>query len=132
MASKHFYLITVNVQLALSTPVVVLKRSKNFRPSDVHRSPSTLLMRSRSWSRSWSRSRSRPSDRPTDHKKLSLTLPLSDVRCPTWGQSYTDFYTLGQIYKHVYYQLIIPVIHNKVSRWHSGRLSAFYDAGQYG
>ena len=28
------------------------------------------------------------SDHPSDHKKLLLTLPLSDVRPPTWGQSY--------------------------------------------
>ena len=43
-----------------------------------------------------------PIDRPTNHKKLPLTLPLSDLQRPTWGQSYTGFYTLGQIYKHVY------------------------------
>ena len=34
-----------------------------------------------------------PSDRPTvqpsDQKKLPQTLPLSDLRRPTWGQSYT-------------------------------------------
>ena len=34
------------------------------------------------------------------HKKLLLTLPLSDVRPRAnpikWGQSYTDVYTLGQ------------------------------------
>ena len=29
-----------------------------------------------------------PSAHPSAHKKLLLTLPLSDVRPPTWGQSY--------------------------------------------
>ena len=33
-----------------------------------------------------------PSAHPSGHKKLYLTLPLSDVRRPTWGQSYTDVY----------------------------------------
>ena len=41
----------------------VLKRGKNFRPS-VRRPPSDYP----------------PTNRPTDHKKLLLTLPLSDVR----------------------------------------------------
>ena len=47
----------------------------------------------------------RPSVRP---KKILLTLPLrptSAVRPGAnpiqWGQSYTHFYTLGEIYKHV-------------------------------
>ena len=40
----------------------------------------------------------RPSVRP---KTILLTLPLSDLQRLTWGQSYTDFYILGQIYKHV-------------------------------
>ena len=31
-----------------------------------------------------------PTDGPTDHKKLLLTLPLSDIRRPTWGQYSID------------------------------------------
>ena len=37
-----------------------------------------------------------PSAQPSDHKKLYLTLPLSEVQRPTWGQSSSDVYTLGQ------------------------------------
>ena len=44
----------------------VLKRSKNFWPSAVRQCPSP--------------SNSIPTDGPSEHKKLLLTLPLSDVR----------------------------------------------------
>ena len=50
--------------------------------------------------RSFYLSYSPPSAHPSDHKKLYLTLPLSDIRPGAnpikWGQSYTDVYTPHQ------------------------------------
>ena len=68
-------------QFKSSLGLAVLKRSQKL-PS-VRRLPSD----------------SPPTDRPTDHKKLLLTLPLSEVGCPTWDLG-SILYTLGQICKN--------------------------------
>ena len=60
------------VLIEFGTKRAVLKRSKIFRPSAVRQCPSL--------------SDSPLTDGLSDHKKLLLTLPLSDVRCLTWGQ----------------------------------------------
>ena len=64
------------------------KEKSKFRPSAVRcpTMPSAVRLPS-----------DRQTDRPTDHKKLILTLPLSDVRRLTWGQSYTDFYKVSDM-----------------------------------
>ena len=73
--TREYFSITLLMSLpeTKSTSLgAVLKRSKNFQPSAVRQCPSP--------------SDSPPTDGPSDHNKLLLTLPLSDVRRPTWGQ----------------------------------------------
>ena len=110
----------------------VLKRSKNF-PFVVRPPPSDLWVLKRSKtlkkvknflfrppsaptsSPTWSRARAW---RTGPWKKLPLTLLLSNLWPLTWGQSYTDFYTLGQIYKNV---LILSIDYSRLRLEGGGR-----------